>query len=201
MARDQVFDELQKILVEFREELEDERAAFISKEAQLNINFKGVLENLVYYHSDRDKIYTMLGYDVEIIGKLGMIFDKLNFRHVSDRDTRVVTNLLNALMRIAYSIQTLFSEVLNETKLEMLKLRDDFDFERVIQHLVNFIETVKDLMMRVKAAIVSAAAKTNEDDILKELNKVISRPDAKLNKGMRTIHHLLFDIMELVDLL
>ncbi|BDU63341.1 hypothetical protein BOFE_08810 (plasmid) [Candidatus Borrelia fainii] len=199
--KDQVFNDLRRILIEFREELESERAAFISKEDQLNIDFKGTLENIVYYQSDRDKIYTMLGYDFEIMGKLGTIFDKLNFKHVSDRDTRVVTNFLNGLMRVADSIQTLFKDVLNQTKLEILKSRDVGDFKKIIQYLIQFIEMVKDLMSRVKAIILSAASKTNEDDILNELNKVISSSDAKLNRGMRSIHYLLFDIMELVDLL
>ncbi|WP_025406952.1 hypothetical protein [Borrelia hermsii] len=199
--RDQVFNELQKILVEFREELENERAAFILKEAQLNINFKGTLEDIVYYQSDRDKIYTMLGYDVEVIGKLGGIFDRLNLKHVGDRDTRIVINLLNGLMRVAYSIQIIFRDILNQTKLDMLKFRDTSDLEKIIQYLVHFIEMVKDLMLQVRVVIASAASKTNENDILKELNRVISSPDAKINRGMRNICYLLFDIIELVDLL
>ncbi|UPA09824.1 hypothetical protein bhYOR_001131 (plasmid) [Borrelia nietonii YOR] len=199
--RDQVFNELQKILVEFREELENERAAFILKEAQLNINFKGTLEDIVYYQSDRDKVYTMLGYDAEVIGKLGGIFDRLNLKHVGDRDTRIVINLLNGLMRVAYSIQIIFRDILNQTKLDMLKFRDTSDLEKIIQYLVYFIEMVKDLMLQVRVVIVSAASKTNENDILKELNRVISSPDAKLNRGMRNICYLLFDIIELVDLL
>nr|WP_238336821.1 hypothetical protein [Borrelia hermsii] len=199
--RDQVFNELQKILVEFREELENERAAFILKEAQLNINFKGTLEDIVYYQSDRDKIYTMLGYDVEVIGKLGGIFDRLNLKHVGDRDTRIVINLLNGLMRVAYSIQIIFRDILNQTKLDMLKFRDTSDLEKIIQYLVHFIEMVKDLMLQVRVVIASAASKTNENDILRELNRVISSPDAKINRGMRNICYLLFDIIELVDLL
>ncbi|APR65339.1 hypothetical protein baBA2_000933 (plasmid) [Borrelia anserina] len=199
--KDQVFSELQRTLFEFREELENERSAFISRAAELGINFKGELENIVYYQSDRDEIYAMLGYDAELIGKLSAIFDRLNLKHVGDRDTKIVINLLNGLMHVSYSIETLFKDILNQTKLEMLRFRDVSDLEKITQYLVRFIEMVKDLMFQVKAVIISAASKTTEDAILKELNRIISGPDARLNRGMRNIHYILFDIIELVDLL
>ncbi|AFI31777.1 hypothetical protein [Borrelia crocidurae] len=199
--REQNFDELKEILIGFREELENERYAFISKQSQLDINFKGVLDDIIYYQSDRDKIYTMLGYDVEIIGRLGLIFSKLNFKHVYDRDTRLVMNLLNGLMRVAHSIQTLFKDIFNQTKLDLLQLRDDEDIKKIVIYLEQFIEIIKDLMLQVKAIIVSVASKINEDSILKELSRVVAKLDSKFNKGVRNIHYLLFDIIELVDFL
>ncbi|ACH93863.1 hypothetical protein BDCR2A_01144 [Borrelia duttonii CR2A] len=199
--REQNFDELKEILIGFREELENERYAFISKQSQLDINFKGVLDDIIYYQSDRDKIYTMLGYDVEIIGRLGLIFSKLNFKHVYDRDTRLVMNLLNGLMRVAHSIQTLFKDIFNQTKLDLLQLRDNEDIKKIVIYLEQFIEIIKDLMLQVKAIIVSVASKINEDSILKELSRVVAKLDSKFNKGVRNIHYLLFDIIELVDFL
>ncbi|UPA18968.1 hypothetical protein bpuCAU1_001234 (plasmid) [Borrelia puertoricensis] len=195
---DTVFESLTNVLIRFKEELEDKRVAFYPKE--LNVYFKGAL-NEVYYPSDMGEVYEALGYDVEVICSLGKVFDKLNFKHLGDRDTRVVTNLLNGLMHIAHSIQTLFEDVLNKIKLEMLKSRDIKDLNIITQYLVQFIEMVKDLVPQLKSVILSAASKTNEDDILNELNRVISNSDARLNKGMRNIHYLLFDIIELVDLL
>ncbi|WP_024655275.1 hypothetical protein [Borrelia hispanica] len=199
--REQNFDELKGILIGFREELENERYAFMSKQSQLDINFKGVLDDIIYYQSDRDKIYTMLGYDVEIIGRLGVIFSKLNFKHVYDRDTRLVMNLLNGLMRVAHSIQTLFKDIFNQTKLDLLQLRDVEDIKKIVIYLEQFIEIIKDLMLQVKAIIVSVASKINEDSILKELSRVVAKLDSKFNKGVRNIHYLLFDIIELVDFL
>ncbi|WP_024653736.1 hypothetical protein [Borrelia persica] len=199
--RDQNFNELRQILIGFREELESERYAFISKQYQLDISFEGVLDDIVYYQSDRDKIYTMLGYDVEIIGRLGLIFSKLHFKHVYDRDTKLIMNLLNGLMRVSHSIQALFKDIFNQTKLNLLKLRDAEDIKKIILCLDQFIEIIKDLMFQVKAIIVSAASKINEESILKELTRVISGSDSKFNSGVRGIHYLLFDITELVDLL
>ncbi|ANF34383.1 hypothetical protein A7978_04545 (plasmid) [Borrelia turicatae] len=195
---DTAFESLTNVLIRFKEELENERVAFSPKE--LNVYFKGAL-NEVYYPSDIGEIYEALGYDVEVIRSLGQVFAKLNFKHLGDRDTRVVTNLLNGLMHIAHSIQTLFEDVLNGLKLEMLKSRDAKYLNIITQYLVQFIEMVKGLVPQLKSVILSAASKTNEDDILNELNRVISNSDARLNKGMRNIHYLLFDIIELVDLL
>ncbi|BDU63340.1 hypothetical protein BOFE_08800 (plasmid) [Candidatus Borrelia fainii] len=195
---DTAFASLTNVLIKFKEELEDKRVAFYPKE--LNVYFKGAL-NEVYYPSDIGEVYEALEYDVEVIRNLDQVFDKLNFKHVSDRDTRVIINLLNGLMHIAHSIQTLFEDVLNKTKLEILKSRDTKDLNIITQYLVRFIEMVKDLVPQLKSVILSAASKNNEDDILNELNRVISNLDAKLNKGIRNIHCLLFDIIELVDLL
>nr|WP_054287457.1 hypothetical protein [Borrelia turicatae]AGO68859.2 hypothetical protein BTA037 [Borrelia turicatae 91E135] len=195
---DTAFESLTNVLIRFKEELENERVAFSPKE--LNVYFKGAL-NEVYYPSDIGEVYEALGYDVEVIRSLGQVFAKLNFKHLGDRDTRVVTNLLNGLMHIAHSIQTLFEDVLNGLKLEMLKSRDAKYLNIITQYLVQFIEMVKGLVPQLKSVILSAASKTNEDDILNELNRVISNSDARLNKGMRNIHYLLFDIIELVDLL
>ncbi|AHH03984.1 Hypothetical protein BHY_1033 (plasmid) [Borrelia nietonii YOR] len=194
------FNDLSKVLMNFKQELENDRAAFSPKEMQLNINFKGAL-NEIYYPSDLEEVHEALGYDIEVIRSLGKVFSELNFRNIGDRDTRIVTNLLNGLMHIAHSIHTLFEEVLNKAKLEMLKSRDAGDLKKITQYLVQFIDAIKDLMPQLKSVIVSAASKTNEDNILKELNRVISSADARLNRGMRNIHYLLFDIIELVDLL
>ncbi|UPA11238.1 hypothetical protein bpSLO_001084 (plasmid) [Borrelia parkeri] len=195
---DTAFESLTNVLIRFKEELEKERVAFSPKE--LNVYFKGAL-NEVYYPSDMGEVYEALGYNVEVIRSLGQVFAKLHFKHLGDRDTRVVTNLLNGLMHIAHSIQILFEDVLNGSKLEMLKSRDAKDLNIITQYLVKFIEMVKDLVPQLKSVILSAASKNNEDDILKELNRVISNSDARLNRGMRSIHYLLFDIIELVDLL
>ncbi|WP_025406953.1 hypothetical protein [Borrelia hermsii] len=194
------FNDLNKVLMNFKQELENDRAAFSTREMQLNVNFKGAL-NEIYYPSDLEEVHEALGYDIEVIRSLGKVFSELVFRNIGDRDTRIVTNLLNGLMHIAHSIHTLFEEVLNKAKLEMLKSRDAGDLKKITQYLVQFIDAIKDLMPQLKSVIVSAASKTNENDILKELNRVISSADARLNRGMRNIHYLLFDIIELVDLL
>ncbi|APR65338.1 hypothetical protein baBA2_000932 (plasmid) [Borrelia anserina] len=194
------FDELKKVLLGFKQELEDERSAFSPKEAQLNIRFKGVL-NEIFYPSDLEEVYEALGYDVEVIRSLGRVFDHLNFRYLGDRDTRIVANLLNGLMHVSHSIETLFENLFNKTKLEMLRFRDVSDLEKITQYLVRFRDAVKDLVPKITDVIISAASKTTEDDILKELNRIISGPDARLNRGMRNIHYILFDIIELVDLL
>ncbi|UPA16988.1 hypothetical protein bcCo53_001156 (plasmid) [Borrelia coriaceae] len=192
------FDSLNNVLMKFKKELENERIAFSPKE--LNISFKGALNEL-YFPSDLEEVYAALGYDAEVICSLSKVFANLNFKYIGDRDTRVITNLLNGLMHIAHSIQILFEDVLNRTKLEILKFRDASDLEKITKYLVQFIDAIKDLMPHIEAVIVSAATKTNEDDILKELNRVISSPQAKLNRGMRNIHYILFDVIELVDLL
>ncbi|WP_235048149.1 hypothetical protein [Borrelia persica] len=194
------FSTLNKVLMQFKQELEKERVAFFSKEERLNINFKGVLTE-IYYPSDLDDVYEALGYDLDIIRSLGRVFDILNFKHMGDRDTRIVTNLLNGLMHISHAIQTLFEDVLSKSKLEILQYKDDGDIEKIIQYLVRLIDAIKDLVLKLKDVIVVAASKTNEDDMLKELSRVVASSYSKLNKVMRNIHYLLFDIVEIVDLL
>ncbi|ANF34382.1 hypothetical protein A7978_04540 (plasmid) [Borrelia turicatae] len=195
-----VFGVLNKVLVEFKGELENKRVAFVLKEGQLNINLSGVLSE-VYYPSDVGEVYKALGYDVEVICSLGQVFAKLNFKHLGDRDTRVVTNLLNGLMHIARSIQILFEDVLNESKLEMLKFRDVDDLNIITQCLVQFIEMVKNLMPRIKDGVISAASKTSAKDVVKALNGgILANQYVMLNSMLRNIHGLLFDIIAWVEL-
>ncbi|ACH93862.1 hypothetical protein [Borrelia duttonii] len=194
------FGILSNLLMKFKQELESKRVAFFSKEERISINFKGIL-NDIYYPSDLDEVYEALRYDIEIILSLGRVFQMLNFKNMGDRDTRIVTNLLNGLMYVAHSIQIFFEDVLNKAKLEMLKFRDEDDLEKITKYLVQFIDAVKDLMSKFRDVIVVVASKTNEDDILNELQKVIASSDSNFNKEMRNIHYILFDIIELVDLL
>ncbi|WP_024655276.1 hypothetical protein [Borrelia hispanica] len=194
------FGILSNVLMKFKQELESDRVAFFAKEERISINFKGVL-NDIYYPSDLDEVYEALRYDVEIILSLGRVFQILNFKNMGDRDTRIITNLLNGLMYIAHSIQIFFEDVLSKAKLEMLKFRDEDDLKKIIKYLVQFIDAVKDLMSKFRDVIVVIASKTNEDDILNELEKVIASSDSNFNKEMRNIHYILFDIVELVDLL
>ncbi|AOW96359.1 hypothetical protein [Borrelia miyamotoi] len=190
------FNELRRKLVEFRQEFESQRAIFLPKEMQLKVHFKGALSE-IYYPSDLEEIYGALGYDVEVISSLGKVFRKLNFRCLSDGDTKVITNLLNGLMRVANLIQTLFSDVLNQIKLNMLKSRDINDLKKINLHLVQFIGHIKDLKLKIKAGILSSALKKNAESIVKELKEGILVSHKVM---IRNIHDRLFDIVELVEL-
>ncbi|AHH13008.1 Hypothetical protein BHO_0024300 (plasmid) [Borrelia hermsii YBT] len=194
------FDELGKVLMGFKEELANKHTAFVPEETQLNINFKGAL-NEIYYPSDLEGIYEALGYDVEVIRSLGQIFEKLDFSSIHDRDTRTVANLLNSFIHIVHSIHTLFEEVLNSAKLEMLKSRDAGDLKKITQYLVQFIDGIKDLISRVKDGMISAASRTTAEDVVKALNGgILANHNVMLNSMLRNLHGLVFDIMELIDL-
>ncbi|AHH11138.1 hypothetical protein bcCo53_001155 (plasmid) [Borrelia coriaceae] len=193
-----VFNELSGVLVLFKRKLENQRVAFPS--CELNMNLKGALSE-IYYPSDLEKVYDALGYDVEIVRTLGQIFDKLDFSSLYDRDTRTVVNLLNSFIRIGHSIRILFDNVLNKTKLDMLKFRDAGDLKRITNYLVQFIDAVKDLISRIKNGMVLAASKTDAEGVIRALNgSILASHDVRLRSMLRNIHGLLLNMMELIEL-
>ncbi|APR65337.1 hypothetical protein baBA2_000931 (plasmid) [Borrelia anserina] len=194
------FDELKKVLLGFKQELENKRAAFLSTKEQINVHLEGVL-NEIFYPSDLEEVYKALGYDGEVIRSLGEIIEKVSFPTIGIRSTRVVVNLLNSFKHVAHSIETLFEDVFNNSKLEMLKSREEDVLVIITANLVEFIDMVKSLTPEVRNGIISAASETSEDDVIRTLQiSILNSRDVRLRTFLRNLHDSLFDIINLVDL-
>ncbi|AMR75894.1 hypothetical protein [Borrelia hermsii] len=174
-AKDRAYYALKTRVIAYREELEDACNHFNLGELLFNIPFKQISPDLTV--SDKqDKVYAGLGYDVEAIKQLGILFNKLdlNSPHFINTDIDIAHSLLTILNKIVDYARTVVNYYLSDENLIQIKSnKDEARITEIYAHLEEFIDIRKKCISGIKSQLASLESRITRESVLSGIKEIV----------------------------
>ncbi|AFI31772.1 hypothetical protein [Borrelia crocidurae] len=174
--KEQVFYTLKTRVIAYREEINGLYSQFNSGKFLLNIPFKKISSD--FSDSDKQyKIYSSLGYDMEVIKQLGNVLNKLDFNspHFINIDADVAYKLLKFLNNITDYAKTLVNYYLSdETLLHIKSSKDKLRITEIYNHLEDFITLRENCMSKIKLQIAYLESKITRESVLTGMKEMVA---------------------------
>ncbi|AHH03979.1 Hypothetical protein BHY_1028 (plasmid) [Borrelia nietonii YOR] len=171
-AENTSYPELLERIQTLKEKLENELIQFNLTNLSFDIPFNKIASD--FNSKDKqDEVYAGLGHDVELIEKLGGIFDRLNLISppCSNRSTKVSHGVLSVLSNLSHrlkeSLNHFSDEVLEKTKNHKKK----HDIDLIVDSLDSIMKIRDHLINKIRDSVESAESVTEEEAIIDVLDK------------------------------
>ncbi|WP_024653740.1 hypothetical protein [Borrelia persica] len=172
---DQIFYTLKARVIAYREEINGLHSQFDLGRFFLSIPFKKISPDFSDSYK-QEKIYSSLGYDVEIIKQLGYILNRLDFHspHFINIDADFAHKLLVLLNNITDYARTLVNYYLSDDNLMRIRFRKDkLRITEIYNRLEEFIAIRENCISKIKLQITYLSSKIARESILSGIKEMI----------------------------
>lgn len=124
----------------------------------------------------QDKVYAGLGYDVEAIKQLGILFNKLdlNSPHFINTDIDIAHSLLTILNKIVDYARTVVNYYLSDENLIQIKSnKDEARITEIYAHLEEFIDIRKKCISGIKSQLASLESRITRESVLSGIKEIV----------------------------
>ncbi|AMR75904.1 hypothetical protein [Borrelia hermsii] len=177
-TKEEAYDGLERRVRESKNKFLDAGFQFAQGKHQFSIPF---FERFAKFDGDakKDIVYASLGYDIEVIGKLETLVNKIDPNapsYLSGLDKRIASDLLDILYNVTYYVREIvLNNHLNFFNLDKIKINDAVSSEDIIAidvYLETLIQLRENLIPKLCLHISQAAAEPGKAAMEAELKKI-----------------------------
>ncbi|AOW96237.1 hypothetical protein [Borrelia miyamotoi] len=219
------FDYLENMVKKARQKLKDEGKEFDSSAIETNIPFDKIQDAFIKTKKERQNIYASLGYNIQLINKLGKILNAgyltiKREKNYTYRDYALVRKLFKILYRVTKSIDLVVNQCLKENNLNTIKKKAHIEETNLINLMLNqILEERNNLIPKIikimsilfdEMKIYNNKTEVKNDDIITrekirsqihdEHSKMITAivQDEEINQSLNDIEELVENIANLL---